>query len=157
MKPLLLETPEQTETLGATVARQLTSQAGAVIYLQGNLGAGKTTLVRGLLRALGVQGTIRSPTYTLLEPYEIQGRRLIHLDLYRLKDPTEIEQLGLRDYPPERCWWLVEWPERGVGFLPAADLSIQLEHIAQGREARLSGALAKVWPAPPLVESQASL
>ena len=152
-KSLLLRSAADTEALGASLASELAQEPGLVIFLEGNLGAGKTTLARGLLRALGVQGTIRSPTYTLLEPYEIRGRSLIHLDLYRLKDPAEIEQLGLRDYPPERCWWLVEWPERGAGFLPAADLSIQLEHIAQGREVRLSGKLALAWPATTLATS----
>ena len=143
---LLLRSAEQTEALGAAVAQTLATQPGAVIYLEGPLGAGKTTLVRGLLRALGVTGTIRSPTYTLLEPYEIKNRTVLHMDLYRLGDAREIEQLGLRDYPPEQCWWLVEWPEKGAGELPPAGLIIQLSHAPEGRRVTLSGEFAQRMP-----------
>ena len=139
---LTLKTAEDTTALGAAIAAALAGRAGAVIYLNGPLGAGKTTVARGLLRALGVTGTIRSPTYTLLEPYEWQGRTLVHLDLYRLKDETELEPLGLRDYPPERCWWLIEWPERAARRLPAPDLAVTLSHDGAGRRAELSGAAA---------------
>lgn len=142
MKGMLLDNAEATASLGAAVAKALGNRAGGVVYLEGPLGAGKTTLARGLLRALGVSGAIRSPTYTLLEPYEIAGKSLVHLDLYRLVDERELEPLGLRDYPPERCWWLVEWPERGGGRLPASDLRIQLAHDAGGRRATVSGPLA---------------
>ena len=92
--------------------------------------------------ALGVRGAIRSPTYTLLEPYELPGRLLVHLDLYRLAEPRELEPLGLRDYPPERCWWLIEWPERAAGRLPPAELTVDLSHEGQGRQARLAGPAA---------------
>ena len=142
MTTLLLRSAGDTGALGAAIAAALADRAGAVIYLQGPLGAGKTTVARGLLRALGVNGTIRSPTYTLLEPYELAGRTLIHLDLYRLNDERELEQLGLRDYPPERCWWLIEWPERAAARLPVADLTVALAHQAQGRRVALSGAAA---------------
>jgi tRNA threonylcarbamoyladenosine biosynthesis protein TsaE len=136
-----------TAALGAAVARGLAARPGAVIFLEGPLGAGKTTLARGLLRALGVQGTIRSPTYTLLEPYELGERTLVHLDLYRLNGPGELEPLGLRDYPPERCWWLVEWPERGGASLPAPDLRIRLAHDGDGRRASVDGPAAGAVPA----------
>ena len=139
---VLLGSADGTAALGAAVARALAGRAGAVVHLEGPLGAGKTTLARGLLRALGVSGTIRSPTYTLLEPYEPGGRTVIHLDLYRLTDPRELEPLGLRDYPPERCWWLVEWPERGGNRLPPPDLRLQLAHDPHGRRATLAGPAA---------------
>jgi tRNA threonylcarbamoyladenosine biosynthesis protein TsaE len=136
---LLLRSAEDTTSLGAAIAATLADAPGGVIYLQGPLGAGKTTVARGLLRALGVSGAIRSPTYTLLEPYDVAGRLLVHLDLYRLNDERELEPLGLRDYPPERCWWLVEWPERAAGRLPPADLSVTLAHDPRGRHAELGG------------------
>ena len=139
MTSLALRSAEDTTALGAAIAAAIGDRPGGVIYLHGPLGAGKTTVARGLLRALGVRGAIRSPTYTLLEPYELPGRLLVHLDLYRLADERELEPLGLRDYPPERCWWLVEWPERAAARLPAADLSVVLSHEGDGRHAVLSG------------------
>lgn len=142
MSALELADAEGTAALGAAVAARVAERAGGVIYLEGSLGAGKTTLARGLLRALGVRGAIRSPTYTLLEPYEASGRTLVHLDLYRLADERELESLGLRDYPPERCWWLVEWPERAGPRLPPPDLRIVLAHAGPQRRAVLSGPLA---------------
>ena len=122
--------------LGAALARTL-PPGGLVIHLQGDLGAGKTTLARGLLRALGVSGHVRSPTYTLVEPYEVPGRTLAHLDLYRLADPEELEWLGLRDLLADDAVLLVEWPERGQGFLPPADLLVAIEHNDDGRRVRL--------------------
>ena len=126
-----------TEALGARLARAVASRAGLLVYLRGDLGAGKTTLVRGWLRALGVSGSIRSPTYTLVEPYEAGGHSILHLDLYRLNDPSELEQLGLADLPPDRSWWLVEWPERGGGLLPPPDLDIELLPAGEGAQSRL--------------------
>lgn len=142
MTPLALRSAEDTTALGAAIAAELAGGGGGVIELRGPLGAGKTTLARGLLRALGVTGAIRSPTYTLLEPYDIGGRALVHLDLYRLNDERELEPLGLRDYPAESCWWLVEWPERAGGRLPAADLVVTLSHEGPARSAALGGPLA---------------
>jgi tRNA threonylcarbamoyladenosine biosynthesis protein TsaE len=136
----MLQDAAATEALGASLARVLAPRPGLVVYLHGELGAGKTTLVRAWLRALGVTGTIRSPTYTLVEPYEVGGRSLLHLDLYRLSDPEELVQLGVYDTPPERSTWLVEWPERGAGELPPPDLRISLGRAGEGREARLEGA-----------------
>lgn len=137
-----LASADDTTALGARIAVALRGRPGLVVHLEGQLGAGKTTLARGLLRALGVTGTIRSPTYTLLEPYEFDGKTLIHLDLYRLKGAEELDGLGLRDYAPETCWWLVEWPERGEPRLPAANLRIELSVQGHGRRVRLSGAAA---------------
>lgn len=148
MTTLPLRSVDDTTALGTAIARALGEHPGAVIFLQGPLGAGKTTIARGLLRALGVRGAIRSPTYTLLEPYELPGRMLVHLDLYRLADARELEPLGLRDYPPERCWWLIEWPERAAGRLPPAALTVALAHDGQGRRANLEG------PAGPAVATE---
>ena len=133
MKPLVLADAGATEALGARLARALAQQPGLVIYLEGDLGAGKTTLARGLLRALGVQGAIRSPTYTLMEVYEPAGRAVLHMDLYRLTDPLELQNLGLADFPPNKTLWLVEWPERGAGLLPPFDLRLRLAAEGAGR------------------------
>lgn len=122
---------DEQQLLGKALA--LTLDDNPIIYLQGDLGAGKTTLVRGFLRALGHQGTVKSPTYTLIEPYEIAGRTVCHLDLYRLADPDELEYLGIRDLLAEHAALLIEWPEQGAGALPQADLRIQIEHRAEGR------------------------
>jgi tRNA threonylcarbamoyladenosine biosynthesis protein TsaE len=127
-----------TGRLGAALARAL-GEGGAVLYLSGELGAGKTTLARALLQALGYAGHVRSPTYTLVEPYELQGRRVFHLDLYRLAAAEELEYLGLRDLDPAQDLILVEWPERGQGALPAADIEVRLAYAQAGRQARLLG------------------
>jgi tRNA threonylcarbamoyladenosine biosynthesis protein TsaE len=134
---LLLADAEQTAALGAALARALQDQPGAMIHLQGDLGAGKTTLARGLLQALGVTGKVRSPTYTLMEPYELPGRVALHMDLYRLVDPLELQNLGLGDYPADRTLWLVEWPEQGGALLPPADLQLRLNAEQGGRRAEL--------------------
>jgi tRNA threonylcarbamoyladenosine biosynthesis protein TsaE len=97
------------------------------VHLQGDLGAGKTTLVRGFLRALGVSGAVRSPTYGLLEPYAVAGRPVLHLDLYRLAEPTEVASLGLRDHDEPGAVWLIEWPERGAAALGPPDLRVTLQ------------------------------
>lgn len=136
---LYLNDAEATERLGATLAQQLQSRRGGVVYLEGDLGAGKTTLARGFLRALGVGGAIRSPTYTLIEPYRIGEREVLHLDLYRLNSPDELLNLGLSDYPPDRCIWLLEWPQRGEGHIPVADVRIQLHHEGASRTAWVEG------------------
>lgn len=125
-------TPADTEALGAKLAAQTKLPAGAqpqalrIVYLTGDLGAGKTTLARGFLHALGVTGAIRSPTYTLLETYEADALTVVHLDLYRLRDPSELEPLGLRDLALPGYLWLIEWPERGAGWLPPPDLEVRL-------------------------------
>jgi tRNA threonylcarbamoyladenosine biosynthesis protein TsaE len=120
-------TAEETEAFGAELA-SARPRGGAlqVIALGGDLGAGKTTLARGFLWGSGVAGAVRSPTYTLVETYGVGSTTFVHLDLYRLSEPSELENLGLRDWATAGHVWLVEWPERGAGLLPAADLSVQL-------------------------------
>ena len=127
--------PEDTLNVGASVARALSVLADAplVIALKGELGAGKTTLVRGLLRELGVTGTVRSPTFTLLESYSVPPFEVSHLDLYRLEAPQEIDALGVRDLLEPGRILLIEWPERGQGALPGADLEIGLSIARVGR------------------------
>jgi tRNA threonylcarbamoyladenosine biosynthesis protein TsaE len=120
-------TAQDTEDFGAALARaQPQGAALAVVYLAGELGAGKTTLARGFLAARGIKADVRSPTYTLTETYPLEHSTVVHADLYRLKDPEELETLGLRDYAQEGYVWLIEWPERAGGRLPAADLSLSL-------------------------------
>ena len=105
----------------------------AVVFLEGELGAGKTTLVRGILRGLGWRGNVKSPTYTIVEPYELGGVNLYHFDLYRLADPEELEYLGLREMLGHGMLFF-EWPERGRGFLPEPDCVIHISHSREGRE-----------------------
>ena len=127
---------DATVQLAQALAR--TAPTPAVVLLHGDLGAGKSTLARAWLRALGVTGPIRSPTYTLVERYPLaDGAEALHLDLYRIGDGAELEFLGLDD--ADAALWLVEWPERGEGALPAADLRIDLSISGDGRACRLTG------------------
>jgi tRNA threonylcarbamoyladenosine biosynthesis protein TsaE len=138
-----------TERLGAALAAALPDAArcSVVIHLQGDLGAGKTTLVRGFLRARGVAGKVRSPTYTLVEPHIGPDHTYVHVDLYRLQGPGEIADLGLRDYLEPGHVVLIEWPERGGRAIPAPDLQLSLEYAGDGRAlaARGAGALWTTW------------
>ncbi|WP_295399641.1 tRNA (adenosine(37)-N6)-threonylcarbamoyltransferase complex ATPase subunit type 1 TsaE [uncultured Thiocystis sp.] len=136
-----LKDPEAQLAFGARLAALL--PPACVIYLEGDLGTGKTTLTRGILRGLGQRGAVRSPTYTLIEPYQVSSGPVYHLDLYRLADPEELEYLGLRDLMGENALWVIEWPDRGVGMLPAADLRIMIESLAEGRRLTLSGGTAE--------------
>ena len=106
---------------------------GCKIFLQGQLGAGKTTLVRGFLRGLGYRGTVKSPTYTLVEPYALGSLTINHFDLYRISGAVELEMLGWRDYLDGTAICLVEWPERGHGALGKPDLLIEFQLVATGR------------------------
>jgi tRNA threonylcarbamoyladenosine biosynthesis protein TsaE len=117
------------------------------VYLHGELGAGKTTCVRALLRTLGVTGLVRSPTYTLVETYTLPALTCVHVDLYRLQSLTEVDELGLRDLQGPGCLLLVEWPERGAGALPGADLNLTLRYAGDARQAELAAptALGTWW------------
>jgi tRNA threonylcarbamoyladenosine biosynthesis protein TsaE len=134
MPDFTLHLPDEAATLmwGSRLAE--ITRPGLVIYLHGDLGAGKTTLIRGLLHGLGHVGKVKSPTYTLVEPYVISGLNLYHFDLYRFVDPEEWDASGFRDYFNAQSVCFVEWPEKASGLLPKADIDIVLEPQGQGRK-----------------------
>jgi tRNA threonylcarbamoyladenosine biosynthesis protein TsaE len=144
----LTKTADDTESFGARLAAARPGgDALATIYLAGDLGAGKTTLARGFLRAMGISGPVRSPTYTLLEVYETPAVSVLHLDLYRLVDPAELEPLGLRDWARPGHVWLIEWPDRAAGRLPFPDLNIVLTGGENAHEINVAApsALGQSW------------
>ncbi|MCW8355477.1 tRNA (adenosine(37)-N6)-threonylcarbamoyltransferase complex ATPase subunit type 1 TsaE [Marinomonas pontica] len=122
---------EAMEALGGALSSVLLG--GGVVYLEGDLGMGKTTLVRGVLHGLGHTGPVKSPTYTLVEPYEMAALEVYHFDLYRVADAEELEFMGIRDYFTDDSLCLIEWAEMGRGILPEADLIVSLSLIKQGR------------------------
>jgi len=123
------------EKLGGSIARDC--PAGAKLFFQGELGAGKTTLVRGFLRGFGYTGVVKSPTYTLIEPYEINGNEIYHFDFYRLNSPEELETIGLRDYFDQAGICLVEWPEKAGPRLGKPDLLVRIEGLEGHRQVSL--------------------
>lgn len=131
-----LSDSEETEMLGAVLWRALPRKC--LIFLYGDLGAGKTTLMRGLLRAGGYQGSVKSPTYSLVEEYSLTSGTVFHFDLYRLKDPEELEWFGMNDYLKQTALCCIEWPQMGEGHLPAADLVLKLDHLRQGRSIEIN-------------------
>ena len=131
-----IDSPEQMEAFGARLAQAC--PAGCIIFLHGQLGAGKTTLVRGFLRKLGYQGLVKSPTYTLIEPYKLQEHYVFHFDLYRLQNPEELNFIGIDEYLTQQAWCLIEWPEKGEGYLPVADVDCVLIYQQSSRLLRLS-------------------
>lgn len=136
---LFLEDEAATENLGRALAALVAEGGqGLTVFLEGNLGTGKTTLSRGVMRGLGHDGAVKSPTYTIVEPYEHLTPRAYHFDLYRLGDPEELEYMGIRDYFQSGSLCLIEWPERGQGILPVPDLWIHLEVNGNGRKALIS-------------------
>lgn len=140
---MTLALPDEAATmaLGARLATLL--KPGWVVYLRGDLGTGKTTLVRGLLRALGYGGRVKSPTYTLLESYDLSRFVLQHYDLYRMIDPREWLDAGFRDDCNASTLCIVEWPEKARGLLPRPDLEIHLEVAGEGRKARIEALSAQ--------------
>lgn len=138
---LYLEDEPATERLGRMLAALVgDSGRGLVVFLEGDLGMGKTTLSRGIMRGLGHEGAVKSPTYTIVEPYEHLTPPAYHFDLYRLGDPEELEYMGIRDYFQDPNLCVLEWPERGEGLLPAPDLRIRLGKSGGGRSAGVSAA-----------------
>ena len=136
---------EAMENLGEVFSSALKS--GAVVYLEGDLGMGKTTLVRGVLRGLGYKGPVKSPTYTIVEPYELADVEAFHFDLYRVVDAEELEFMGIRDYFTDGGLCLIEWAEMGRGVLPEADLLVSLSLIRQGRHVSFEAQTEKGYAA----------
>lgn len=130
---LRLNLPDITATqeLASSLAKKLAP--GLCIYLHGDLGAGKTTFVRALLTSLGVTGAIKSPTYTLVESYDLNDTQIYHFDLYRIADPSELEYIGIRDYALANAVCIFEWADKGLGMIPAADIEITLQFTEPGR------------------------
>lgn len=118
-------------TLAACIEKNL------VIYVRGELGAGKTCFARGFIQALGHQGNVKSPTYTIVEEYSLLDHHIFHFDLYRLNDPEELEYLGIRDYKQTDAILLIEWPSRGENFIPLPDLDVDIEYYERGRRVQI--------------------
>ncbi len=139
------DTEEAQLALGGMLARH--ADTPLTVHLVGDLGTGKTTLVRGFLRALGYEGAVRSPTFTLVEPYDFLDPPVYHLDLYRLGDPEELEYLGARELLTEAAWRFIEWPQRGAGWLPRPDLEIEIRHHGNGRKLQFRAHTPAAWRA----------
>ena len=150
---LYLADEQAMSDFGARIAR--VTQGHGLIFLEGNLGMGKTTLSRGIIRGLGHVGAVKSPTFTLVEPYEIGDVRAFHFDLYRLVDPEELEFLGIRDYFEDDAMCLIEWPDKGAGFLPKPDLTITISPQDSGRSLNIlsQGSRGEAWCAALALET----
>lgn len=127
---------EEMETAGAALIKNI--KAPAVIYLRGDLGAGKTTLVRGALHAIGYTGLVKSPTFTLVESYSIPPLEIHHFDLYRVSDPEELDYIGIREYCSPSTLCFIEWPDLGLSHIPKPDLEIDIEYIEAGRKVTIT-------------------
>jgi len=132
---MLIKNEQQMLEYGQQLATEL--KAGMLIYLEGDLGAGKTTLVRGVLQGFGHQGAVKSPTYNIVEEYNLASQHVYHFDLYRLNDPEELEYMGIRDYLSNENICFIEWPDKGHGLLPAADLIIEIQIIGEQRQLKI--------------------
>jgi tRNA threonylcarbamoyladenosine biosynthesis protein TsaE len=142
MKQLEYFLPDEAATIAvgsglAKVLKSETDQHSLVVYLNGDLGSGKTTLTRGFVRGMGYQGNVKSPTYTLVEPYELAKWRIFHFDLYRLSNAEELEYMGIRDYFNHDCCCFIEWPEKGTGILAKADMIINIAYQGEQRFIKL--------------------
>lgn len=144
---ITLPTPEDTLAFGMNMAEIAVEgeegNEGVIIFLHGNLGAGKTTLTRGFLRGLGFKEKVKSPTYTLVESYEIADRSVFHFDFYRLKKAAELEFIGLQDYFSPSSICLIEWPEKGFPLLPPPDLDFHFDLVDKSRELRIEAFTAR--------------
>ena len=132
----IIEDEESMVAFGGKLAEAL--MPGLTITLNGDLGAGKTTLSRGILHGLGHHGAVKSPTYTIVEPYQLDIGSVYHFDLYRVNDPQELDYIGFTDYLAEASLSLIEWPERGHGYLDDTDMGIEIEHLSSGRRVSVS-------------------
>ena len=132
---LTLSSLEDTKKLGQELAKEILKRKGEaafVVFLDGDLGTGKTTLVKEIIFALGVKEKVKSPTFTIIEPYELNKENIYHVDLYRIIDPTELEIIGLREYLNEsKAIIFIEWPEKSYGYLKKFDLKISLKHLSE--------------------------
>lgn len=143
---LNLKGQEQTELLGAICAKIITSLSqnldqAVCVYLDGDLGAGKTTFSRGFIKACGYEGVVRSPTYTLVESYEFRDYKIYHFDLYRLLDPEELEYMGIRDYFAKSAVCLIEWPQKACGYIPKSDIKITFDYAQNQRRVVIESSL----------------
>jgi len=141
-KSLVLVDETATIAMGMQIAKIVKNELkhGLVVYLNGDLGAGKTTLTRGFVQGMGHKGNVKSPTYTLVEPYDLDNWHVYHFDLYRLSDPEELEYMGIRDYFNENCCCFIEWPDKGQGMLADADLIINMAYSDEQRLMTLNAA-----------------
>ena len=139
---IVIGSASELEAVGAVLAKSL--RFGDIIFLEGELGAGKTTISRGILRGFGYRGVAASPTYTLLELYELAVHRVAHFDLYRIAAPKDLEGIGFRDYLDGQTICLIEWPENGAGFLPPPTVRIILEYAGVGRTVRFEPSIGRL-------------
>ncbi len=131
----IIRSADEMEDMGAALVENLSTPA--IIYLHGDLGAGKTTLVRGALRQLGHEGLVKSPTFTLVETYSFASFEAYHFDLYRISDPEELDYIGIREFCSGSNICFIEWPDLGKPLIPKATIEISIEYVAEGRQVRV--------------------